>query len=75
MNIMANLPPTSELQAIDAAHHLHCFTDTAELNAKGTRVITGANGVYLYDSDGNKILDGMAGLWCVNIGYGHNEIA
>ncbi|MEO0618794.1 MAG: aspartate aminotransferase family protein [Pseudomonadota bacterium] len=75
MNIMANLPPTAELQAIDAAHHIHCFSDTAELNAKGSRVITGANGVYLYDSDGNKILDGMAGLWCVNIGYGHNEIA
>ena len=35
MNIMANLPPTSELQALDAAHHLHPFTDTHALNAKG----------------------------------------
>jgi putrescine aminotransferase len=31
--------------------------------------------VYLHDSEGNKILDGMAGLWCVNIGYGRNELA
>ena len=39
------------------------------------RIITRANGVYLHDSEGNKILDGMAGLWCVNIGYGREELA
>ncbi len=75
MNIMANLPPTAELQARDAAHHLHPFSDTAELNERGSRVITQADGIYLWDSDGNKILDGMAGLWCVNAGYGRTEIA
>ena len=74
MNFMANLPPTEELQQKDAAHHLHPFSDTAELNAKGARIITRAEGVYLYDSDGNKMLDGMAGLWCVNVGYGRQEI-
>ncbi|SNY90184.1 putrescine aminotransferase [Cohaesibacter sp. ES.047] len=74
MTFMANLPPTAELQQKDAAHHLHPFTDTAELNAKGARVITRADGVYLHDSDGKKYLDGMAGLWCVNVGYGRNEI-
>jgi putrescine aminotransferase len=41
---------------------------------KGTRIITRADGVYLWDSDGNKILDGMAGLWCVNVGYGRQEL-
>ncbi len=66
--------PTAELQALDAAHHLHPFTDTGELNRKGTRVITSAEGVYLFDSDGNKILDAMAGLWCVNVGYGRKSI-
>ena len=74
MNFMANLPPTEELQRKDAAHHLHPFTDTADLNAKGARVITRAEGVYLHDSDGNKMLDAMAGLWCVNVGYGRQEI-
>ncbi len=73
--MIINHAPTAELQAIDAAHHMHPFTAGAELNAKGARVITRAQGVYLTDSDGNEILDGMAGLWCVNIGYGREELA
>ncbi len=75
MNISTNLRSTAEYQAMDAAHHWHPFTDTAALNAKGARVFTGAEGVWLTDSDGNRILDGMAGLWCVNIGYGRREVA
>ena len=67
--------PTEELQALDAAHHIHPFTDTGELNRKGARVITQADGIYLWDSDGNKILDAMAGLWCVNVGYGRKSIS
>lgn len=67
--------PTEELQALDAAHHIHPFTDTGELNRKGARVISQADGIYLWDSDGNKILDAMAGLWCVNVGYGRKSIA
>ncbi|BFM05350.1 aspartate aminotransferase family protein [Halioxenophilus aromaticivorans] len=65
---------TSKWQVSDAAHHLHPFTDHGALAAKGTRVITRAEGIYLYDSDGNKILDGMSGLWCVNLGYGRQEL-
>lgn len=66
---------TAELQALDAAHHLHPFTDTGELNKKGVRIITRAEGVFLTDSEGERLLDGMAGLWCVNIGYGREELA
>ncbi len=66
---------TAEWQALDAAHYLHPFTDHAALSRKGTRVITRADGVYLYDSDGRQILDGMSGLWCVNLGYGRRELA
>ncbi|MEH6491644.1 aspartate aminotransferase family protein [Halopseudomonas sp.] len=66
---------TAELQAMDAAHYLHPFTDHKELGARGTRIIERAEGVYLWDSEGNKVLDGMAGLWCVNIGYGRKELA
>jgi putrescine aminotransferase len=54
---------------------MHPFTTNDELAAKGARIITRANGVYLQDSEGNEILDGMAGLWCVNIGYGRHELA
>lgn len=64
-----------ELQRADAEHHLHPFSDTKELNAQGTRVIVKADGVYIWDAEGNKLLDGMAGLWCVNIGYGRKELA
>ncbi len=57
-------------QAADLKHHMHPFTDGRELQQTGVRVITRADGVYLWDADGNQILDGMAGLWCVNVGYG-----
>ena len=75
MNAITNHMPTAELQALDAAHHMHPFTTGDELTAKGARVITGANGVMLRDSEGNQILDAMAGLWCVNVGYGREELA
>ncbi len=65
----------SPLQQLDAKHHLHPFTNTGSLNNKGARVITKADGVYLWDEQGNKIIDGMAGLWCVNLGYGRKELA
>ncbi len=65
----------AQLQAFDAAHHLHPFTDHKELRAAGSRIITRADGPFIYDSQGNEILDGMAGLWCVNVGYGRTELA
>ena len=64
-----------QLQRADAKHHLHPFTDTKEINEQGTRVIVKADGVYIWDAEGNKLLDGMAGLWCVNVGYGRKELA
>ena len=66
---------TANWQAIDSAHHLHSFTDTRALAEEGCRVITRADGVYIWDSDGKRLLDGMAGLWCVNAGYGRTELA
>ncbi|WP_312481124.1 aspartate aminotransferase family protein [Stutzerimonas nitrititolerans] len=65
---------TLQWQALSRNHHLPPFTDYKALNAKGTRVITKASGVYLWDSEGHKILDAMAGLWCVNVGYGREEL-
>lgn len=75
MDHLTNYPSTADMQSEDAAHHLHPFTDTAEINDKGARIITGADGVYIKDSEGNKMLDAMAGLWCVNVGYGRKELA
>ena len=64
----------AQWQALDSAHHMHPFTDHKELNAKSARIITKADGVYIYDANGNKMLDGMSGLWCVNIGYGQTSL-
>ena len=64
----------SALQALDAAHHLHPFCDNAALAAKGTRILTRGEGVYVWDADGNRLLDAFAGLWCVNIGYGRKSM-
>jgi putrescine aminotransferase len=72
---MTDMPPLSNLAAIDAAHHLHPFSDMKQLNAKGARIIQRAEGVHIYDSTGKKYLDAFAGLWCVNVGYGRKSIA
>ncbi len=66
---------TGELQQLDAAHYLHPFTDHKALAAEGCRVIARADGIYLWDSDGRRIVDAMSGLWCVNVGYGREELA
>ena len=66
---------TQRLQFLDAQHYLHPFTDFKQLSAKGARVIVKGQGIYIWDSEGRKILDSMSGLWCVNVGYGRKELA
>ena len=66
---------TEEWQDLDRRHYLHPFTDFKALAAEGARIIEHAEGPYIYDSGGNRILDGMAGLWCCNLGYGRRELA
>ncbi|MET3660317.1 aspartate aminotransferase family protein [Aquamicrobium ahrensii] len=69
-------PSTATLKAVDLAHHLHPFTDHQELRGDGgARVIASGKGCYLTDTEGARLLDGMGGLWCVNIGYGRPELA
>ncbi len=65
---------TAQWQEMDSAHHMAPFTDYAEQREHGARIITHAEGHYIFDSDGNRILDGMAGLWCVNVGYGRPSL-
>jgi putrescine aminotransferase len=60
---------------LDSAHFLHPFTDFKDLGSRGARVITKALGVYVWDSEGKSMLDAMSGLWCVNAGYGRQELA
>lgn len=66
----------AELRRLDLAHHLPAQTDyRLQESLGGSRIITRADGCYIYDGDNSKILDGMAGLWCVNVGYGRKELA
>lgn len=61
--------------AKDRAHVLHPYTDFSTFKDEGSQVITGASGMHVTDSDGREMLDGIAGLWCVNIGHGRREMA
>jgi putrescine---pyruvate transaminase len=68
---MSSLSP---LQVQDTAHHLHPFTNHVEMRGSGTHVLKEGKGVWLKDDQGRRLLDGLAGLWCVNVGYGRREI-
>lgn len=66
----------AELKRLDVAHHLPAQQDYKLIeDMGGSRIVTHAEGCYIHDGDGNRILDGMAGLWCVNVGYGRKELA
>ena len=67
----------AELSALDRAHTMHPSTQLAQF-ARGeapNRIMVGGQGVYVEDSTGKRSLDGFAGLYCVNIGYGRQEVA
>jgi putrescine aminotransferase len=66
---------TAKIQALDAAHFLHPFTDFKDLASHGARVMVRGDGIYVWDSEGKRILDAMSGLWCVNVGYGRKALA
>ncbi|MFX4221783.1 MAG: aminotransferase class III-fold pyridoxal phosphate-dependent enzyme [Thalassobaculum sp.] len=66
-----------QLDKWDRESFFHPSTHLAQ-HARGespTRIVTGGSGVYIEDRDGNRLLDGFAGLYCVNVGYGRREIA
>lgn len=65
---MKTLPP-DDLRELDRRHHLHPFTDHTQMHQAGTHLIMEGEGCHLVDSEGRRLLDGLAGLWCVNVGY------
>lgn len=68
---------TNDLETLDRAHVFHPSTHLGQF-ARGdapSRIVTGGEGVYITDRDGKRSLDGFAGLYCVNIGYGRAEVA
>jgi len=65
---------TEEIQAQDNKF-VHPWEDLKTLGKNKRHVLTRGEGIYVYDSDGNRYIDGPAGMWCVNVGYGRTEIA
>ncbi len=72
--VSSGMSTLSPLQKLDAEHHLHPFTNHEELHEAGTTIITEGRGVWLQDQNGRRLLDALAGLWCVNVGYGRREL-
>ncbi|WP_067219808.1 aspartate aminotransferase family protein [Stappia indica] len=66
-----------QLDKWDRENFFHPSTHLAQ-HARGespSRIVTGGDGVFIEDRDGNRLLDAFAGLYCVNVGYGRTEIA
>ena len=72
---VAQVHNTAELVAKDKAHMLHPVTNLKAVRETGPLVLHRGEGVYLWDTDGNKYIDGFAGLWNVNVGHGRHELA
>ena len=65
----------AQLRELDQNFHIHPFTNHASMHAAGTSIVTSGEGCHVMDEQGRRLLDGLAGLWCVNVGYGRTEIA
>jgi putrescine aminotransferase len=72
---MTKMRTTEQWQQLDARRHLHPFTDFGDYAKKPGRIINHAEHIYIQDTDGNKLLDAMSGLWCCSLGYSQPKIA
>jgi len=59
----------------DLSYHLHPATNLRSVQAEGPLVITRGEGVYVYDDEGRRYLEGMAGLWCASLGFSERRLA
>ena len=72
---LRNTYDTEDLWEKDKDHYIHPWSDFSVFHEEGSLVVAEADGVHVYDSDGKQYIDGIGGLWCVNIGYGSSEMA
>ncbi len=71
---MASQPSAISQNTLESGRFLHPFTDFAEYKQKGGRTYVAGEGIFIIDHQGNRLLDGMSGLWCTNLGYSQNSI-
>lgn len=65
---------SNSLVELDRAHLIHPVASYRGHEKAGVRVMRSAKGAQITDSEGNTVIDGFAGLWCVNAGYGHESV-
>ncbi|MEE2778183.1 MAG: aminotransferase [Acidobacteriota bacterium] len=70
----ASLLSSTSLEDLDRRTLIHPYTSIADHEASGPMIIDSADGVRIRDRAGNEYIDAMAGLWCVNVGYGRTEL-
>ena len=66
---------TEALWQQDRDHIIHPWIDLGTAKTREPLIVAGAEGVQIYDSRGHRMIDGIGGMWCVNIGYGREEMA
>lgn len=66
--------PGRSIQDIDRDHLIHPVTSFRKHETRGPTILESGKGMWLKDIDGNELLDAFSGLWCVNVGYGHDSI-
>ncbi|MEI8292969.1 MAG: aminotransferase [bacterium] len=71
---MSTSPSIQALRDLDSQHHLHPFTNHLDMHLRGTHLIKSGEGCHLIDENDRRLLDGLAGLWCVNVGYSCSAI-
>lgn len=72
---MTQAPSLSTAARRDLAYHLHPSTNLRQVVSEGPLVITRGDGVYVIDEQGNRYLEGMAGLWCASLGFSERRLA
>ena len=79
MNVSRPSPADAQrlarLRDEDARHHVHAWGNHHALKSQGPNMIVRGEGAHVWDADGHRLLAGVAGLWCVNVGHGRAEIA
>ena len=61
-------------EAIDSRNHLHPFTDARAHEVLGPMIIDRGSGIYVFDNQGNRFIEGLAGLWSVALGFGEERL-
>src|SRR3990172_9232415 len=75
LNPLHNQFDGEALWQADHDHFVHPWTHFDSFRKDGSLVLVKGDGVHVSDVDGRRYLDGIAGMWCVNVGYGSKELA